>query len=138
MLNNKFICDTNVLLSSILSKNSPPYQAVNYIENNGLFVFSQETFSELVEVLNREKFDKYISRQTRDVFIQQMYSNSLIYEVYQKVNICRDPKDNKFLDVAISSYANCLITGDEDLLILEYIGNTSIITPREFVESYCL
>ncbi len=137
MLNNKFICDTNVLLSSILSKNTPPYKTVNYIENNGFFVFSPETFSELVEVINREKFDKYISRHTREIFLQKMFSNSLIYEIYQKVDLCRDSKDNKFLDVAISSYANCLITGDDDLLSLEYIGNTSIITPREFIEIYC-
>jgi|WetSurMetagenome_2_1015567.scaffolds.fasta_scaffold32657_2 uncharacterized protein len=50
-----------------------------------------------------------------------MFSNSLIYEVYQKVNLCRNPKDNKFLDVAILNYANCLIVGDDDLLSLEYI-----------------
>ncbi|MGB0847969.1 MAG: hypothetical protein ACPGSM_14660, partial [Thiolinea sp.] len=40
--------------------------------------------------------------------------------------------------VAIASYAEYLITGDEDLLVLESIGNTSIITPREFMDIHSI
>lgn len=137
MFNKKFICDTNMLLSSLISKKSPPYQTVSYVIENGFLVFSVETFAELTEVINREKFDKYLSQQTRQTFIQKLRDNSLIYQVHQKLEICRDIKDNKFLDVAIVSNSNCLITGDDDLLSLEYIGNTLILTPRAFIDIYC-
>ena len=57
----KYICDTNILLSSLISSSSPPAQTVDYIKENGLFSFSKETFSEFEEVLKRPKFDKTIS-----------------------------------------------------------------------------
>ena len=57
MINSsQYICDTNVLISSLISRNSPPAQTIDYIKNTGLLAFSSETFSELEEVLNRPKF----------------------------------------------------------------------------------
>lgn len=134
ILNKKYICDTNVLLSSLLSKKSPPSEVVKYIIKNGFLAFSDETFSEFEEVFNRPKFDKFISKEKRIRFIEQVRSICWRYGIFQKIDLCRDPKDNKFLDVAIASYADYLITGDDDLLILKGIGNTSIITPRKFIE----
>jgi len=130
----KYICDTNILLSSLISSSSPPAQTVDFIKDNGLFSFSKETFSEFEEVLKRPKFDKFLSKERRLNFINKIFELSVFYEVHDKTDICRDPKDNKFLDIAIVSHAELLITGDEDLLILERIEKTSIITPRNFVD----
>lgn len=63
--NNKYICDTNVLLSSLLSESSPPSQVVDFIKDYGIFCFSTSTFFEFEEVLKREKFDKFLSREKR-------------------------------------------------------------------------
>jgi len=136
MDNSVCICDTNVFLSALLSKTSPPNRSVRYLLANGMLAFSKETLDELEEVFSRKKFDKYIPRAERAFFIENVKQNSLVYEIHHSVDICRDPKDNKFLDVAIASYADYLITGDEDLLVLEAIGNTTIITPREFINIF--
>ncbi len=132
-MNNVFICDTNVLVSSLFNRQSPPRKAVDFIRNNGFFAFSEETFTELLTVLKRDKFDKFSLREERLEFAESIKLLSHPFQIKHQINICRDPKDNKFLDVAIASYAEYLITGDEDLLVLESIGNTSIITPREFI-----
>ena len=132
--NKKYICDTNILLSSLLSSSTPPAQTVDFIKEHGIFSFSQATLSEFSEVLKRPKFDKFLSKEKRHNFINEITELSIIYEIHQKVDICRDPKDNKFLDIAIASYSDFLITGDDDLLVLEKIGNTSIITPRKFID----
>lgn len=133
--NTKYICDTNILLSSLLSKTSPPALTIDYIRKYGMFSFSQETLTEFEEVLKRPKFDKFLSIETRQNFINEIFELSVFYEVKQKLELCRDPKDNKFLDVAISSSADYLITGDDDLLVLDRIDHTAIITPREFIDS---
>lgn len=135
-MHNIFICDTNVLVSSLFRRNSPPSEAITYIKSiTGGLAFSDETFQELSEVLQRPKFDKFISVQTRRIFLEEIQEVASFYEILQKTDICRDPKDNKFLDVALASHTEYLITGDEDLLVLESIGNTAIITPRNFVDS---
>ena len=45
---------------------------------------------------------------------------------------CRDPDDIKVLGLAISSGADCIVTGDKDLLVLKKFRAVPIITPRDF------
>jgi putative PIN family toxin of toxin-antitoxin system len=99
---------------------------------------SQETLAELEDVLSREKFDRFIPKAARQAFMENIKRNAVFYDIYNPISLCRDPKDNKFLDVAIASYADYLITGDDDLLVLKVIGNTTIITPRAFADTFAL
>jgi len=137
-MNNIFVCDTNVFISSLLAKNSTPAKVVEFIERNGFFAFSQDTFSELGEVLQRKKFDKITSPESRKAFHENISLLSAFFPISTNINLCRDPKDNKFLDIALASSADYLITGDDDLLVLEKIGNTPIVTPRYIVEIFNL
>ena len=47
-------------------------------------------------------------------------------------DICRDPDDVKILGLAIAAHADCIVTGDKDLLILEKFQGIPILTPRSF------
>ncbi|WGZ96456.1 MAG: putative toxin-antitoxin system toxin component, PIN family [Candidatus Thiothrix putei] len=73
------------------------------------------TFAELEEVIWREKFDRYFSTEKRQNFLNNMRRVGLFYEIGETVELCRDKKDNPFLDVALAGKADCLITGDADL-----------------------
>ena len=53
-------------------------------------------------------------------------------EIITKINLCRDPKDNKFLELAIKGKADYLISGDQDLLILNPFQEISILSPQAF------
>lgn len=46
---------------------------------------------------------------------------------------CRDPKNNKFLELAIDGNADYIITSDPDLLILHPYLGISIVTPAQFL-----
>ncbi len=48
----------------------------------------------------------------------------------------RDPKDNKFLELAVAGNADCIVTGDNDLLELHPFRNIRIITPKEFLTQF--
>ncbi len=50
------------------------------------------------------------------------------------IRACRDPKDDKFLEVAVHGRADAIVTGDEDLLVLHPLRGIAILTPREYVE----
>jgi predicted nucleic acid-binding protein len=52
------------------------------------------------------------------------------------IDACRDPKDNKFLELAVEAGAACIITGDKDLLVLNPFRNIPIFTPAEFLEKF--
>ncbi len=54
---------------------------------------------------------------------------------YRWIRVCRDAKDNKFLALAAACRAEFLITGDDDLLILNPFRETHILTPAQFTAS---
>ncbi len=53
-----------------------------------------------------------------------------------EITECRDPKDNKFLELAVAGNADCIVTGDKDLLVLDPFRNIRIITPKEFLDQF--
>ena len=100
---------------------------------NGILVHSQETFSEFVEVFTRPKFDKYISLEDRLNAISRVELISQLVIVSEPVIACRDPKDDKFLALALAIKADCIVTGDQDLLVLHPFKKIPILTPGDFL-----
>jgi predicted nucleic acid-binding protein len=45
----------------------------------------------------------------------------------------RDPDDDKFVDAALVSSADTIVSGDRDLLDLGTVSGIAIVTPREFL-----
>jgi len=74
---------------------------------------------EFLEVSVRSKFDKYLDREIRTLFTTKILADALIVTPTIKHALCRDPKDDKFLDLAHASEASYLVTGDQDLLVLK-------------------
>ena len=56
-----------------------------------------------------------------------------LVEVTEEVAACRDAKDNKFLELAINGQADCIVSGDDDLLVLSPFREIPILKPREFL-----
>lgn len=57
-------------------------------------------------------------------------------EIIERFNVCRDPKDNCFLDLAVNGKADFLITGDDDLLVLNSFQDVEIMTAVAFVNRF--
>ena len=125
----RIVIDTNTLISSILIAASVPDQAFKKARNIGIVLLSDATFKELQQVINRPKFDKYVSTSIRVEFLARLWQESEQIEIVDVITDCRDPKDNKFLEVAVNGNADYLVTGDQDLLILNPFRNVSIIPP---------
>jgi hypothetical protein len=57
-----------------------------------------------------------------------------LIKVVSSVADCRDQKDNFLLNLAIDSYADYLVTGDSDLLTINHIKKTKIVTWNDFIK----
>ncbi|PZV21376.1 MAG: putative toxin-antitoxin system toxin component, PIN family [Snowella sp.] len=124
----QFVIDTNVLVSSILIKKSSSDFVLKKVRSLGTLLFSEATFQELQTTLSRSKFDRYVSLQVRSEFIFRLRLESELVEIVERIDLCRDEKDNKFLEVAINGKADYLITGDNDLLVLRPFQDVKIMT----------
>ena len=132
----RFVIDTNILVSAVLIKSSVPDVAFKKAKNLGIILFSEATFQELQEIFNRSKFDKYISLSIRTQFLAKLKLESEAVEIVEIIKECRDPKDDKFLEVAINGNATHIITGDKDLLELHPFRGVDIITATQFLEIF--
>jgi len=129
----RIIFDTNVWISSLLYPNRDIVNAIQKGLKEGIILTSDDVTNEIVEVLSRPKFDKYISFSKRKEFLTEFYNISEEIQIIQSVKQCRDPKDDKFLELALNSEADFLITGDNDLLEIKIFHRTHIVTPKEFL-----
>ena len=128
-----FVLDTNVIVSSLLFSHLIPRQALNKALDTGKILISQEIILELTQVLNRNKLNKYLLKEERLKFLADFLKDVQTVTIYQKIDACRDKKDNKFLDLAICGQAQYIITGDQDLLILNPFSGIYIINPKQFL-----
>ncbi len=131
-----WVFDTNTLLSALFNENSTPGEALKKARQTGTFLVSADTASEYFNVFSRSKFEKYISLETRMAFIENIISNALAVEPNERITACRDPKDNKFLELAATAGASYIISGDQDLLILHPFNNIPILSAIDFLKDF--
>jgi putative PIN family toxin of toxin-antitoxin system len=86
--------------------------------------------------LIRPKFDKYISNESRLNAITAFTKTAQLINVSINIIICRDQKDNKFLELAVEAEAACIITGDKDLLVLNPFENIPIMSAADFLKIF--
>ena len=136
MKNNLFVIDTNTLISSSLFTNSTPRKAVSKANEIGKIAASIVTYREFFEAFLRPKFDKYISIETRIEILVDFKRLTFFSKISETITDCRDPKDNKFLELAISANASCIITGDKDLLVLHPFRGIPILNAVDFINNF--
>ena len=135
-MNHKLIViDTNILISAALSPDGTARKALEKVYKEFIIAQSNETYQELSTRIYKRKFDKYISDEERQYFLNIVNKYSQLIEIKSQINICRDPEDNKFLELAKDSKSEFLLTGDQDLLSLKTLAEyqNQIITPRDFL-----
>jgi putative PIN family toxin of toxin-antitoxin system len=133
-MNKYYVFDTNVLVSAILAADSVPRKAFNLAYNNGVILLSKPVQDELNELLRRAKFSKYISTEKRSIFLWSLFRQALFITITEEIKECRDQQDNKFLELAVNGKADYIITGDNDLLVLNPFRGILILTPKSFLD----
>lgn len=131
--NWRIVIDTGVAISAALLPRSVPRLAFDAAVRHGRIMVSEATIDVLENVFRRPKFDKYTSEENRLEFLAALVRESELIEITESVAACRDPNDDKFLELAASGNASHLISGDPDLLVLHPFGNVAIVTPRDFL-----
>jgi putative PIN family toxin of toxin-antitoxin system len=134
---NHIVLDSNVIVSAILKPNSIAANAFDIAIENFDVVASRESLDELLIVLKRPKFDKYISHDDRMGDLRDYINITKKIHVTLEVLDCKDPKDNKFLALAVTANAKIIVSGDKrDLISMNPFRGIEIIGIREFIENY--
>jgi putative PIN family toxin of toxin-antitoxin system len=130
----RIVVDTNVFVSRLLRFDSVPGRAVKRALHDAVLLVSQATMSELADVLAKAKFDRYVTLEQRLQFIRLIAHTAEVVPTIHPIRECRDPKDDKFLEVALNGRANVIITGDTDLLAMHPWRGIEILTPSLYLK----
>ena len=130
----RVVLDTNVLVSALLFEGEVTKLVAFWKENTILLLFSKETFDEFLRVLAYPKFG-LSPEEIKAIVETEVLPYAETVEDMEGSFDCRDPDDEKFLRCAVSGKAEFVVTGDEDLLLMEErpLG-TSIMRPGPFLD----
>jgi putative PIN family toxin of toxin-antitoxin system len=131
---SRYVLDTNIVVSALLFKRSKPRQALDRARKVGILLMFQAIWEEVEAVLSRSKFDQYVTLGERQLFLIGLSQTVEFVEIEETLSVCRDPKDNKVLELAVSGEAQAIITGSQDLLNLHPFRGVSILTVDQFLE----
>ena len=130
----RLVLDTNVLVSAALRNGSLPHRTLLKARMEARLLASDETLAEFREVLLREKFDRGVDRMFREGLVQEYSRLCTLVPIPTPIHACRDPRDDKFLEVAVHGRADAIVTGDADLLALNLFRGIAILTPAAYLD----
>ena len=129
----RLVIDTNVLVSFALLPGTTTRRAVEFALRGDLLIASDATLAELRQVLLRSKFDRYVGRAEREAFLVLVERVAIHADIVERIRVCLDPSDDKFLEAAVNGGAEMLMTGDTALLALGPFRGIDIITPAAYL-----
>jgi uncharacterized protein len=128
----RIIIDTNLWISFLISGNARLDELL--FSGKVILIFSEELLREFTSVANRPKFRRFFDLKDVEALLLTIGTHAEFITVKTQVKLCRDPKDDFLLALALDSNADILISGDSDLLEIGEIGRTSIMTMTKFLE----
>ena len=134
----RVVFDTSTLVSAAMRVGSVPHRALVHALEVGEVCASASTLAELESVLQRDKFDRYLSAALRAEFAAIVRRRASLFDVSEvdMANVqppCRDPKDNQFLALVHACDADVLVSSDTDLLVLHPWQGVPILTPAAYL-----
>jgi uncharacterized protein len=129
----RVVLDTNVLVSAALKQKSMPGMAALIAERRGRMLKSVATEQQLFEVVARPYLASLIDPEAQ-IWLKKLMAAAELVTITERIAACRDPTDDKFLELAVNGHADLLVTGDGDLLVLNPFREIPIVTPVAFVQ----
>jgi putative PIN family toxin of toxin-antitoxin system len=133
----KVVFDNNVLISAALIKHSVPFKAFEKVVKTHVLLRSHKVLGNFLKTILKPKFDRYFKDDlSKKDFVISFILASTDIKIRHHITLCRDPKDNMYLELALSGKAGCIVIGDNDLLVLDPFRNIRIITPKDFLDQF--
>ena len=130
------VVDTGIFVSALIRRRGT-IGSILLALRDGRFtsIYTTDILVEIIDVLGRQKFRVKYHIEPDDVsaLIHLIRLRGELVIPDQKVRACRDPKDDKFLEAALAAGADCIVSGDADLLDMGSFEGIPILRPAEFL-----
>ncbi len=132
----RVVVNTGILVSALIRPRGTIGNILHALRDGRFIaIYSTPMMLEVTDVLGRPKIQEKYHIQPNDItaLINLVRLRGELVIPKQTVTACRDPKDNKFLEAALSGEADAIVTGDDDLLVLHPFEGVDILRPAELL-----
>ena len=127
------VFDASALVSAAIRRDSVPSRAFFHALRSDRVAVSDETMSELHDVLARPRLARFIDPELRDEVLSLLDVAGVSFEPAEHVTDCRDPTDDMYLELALAAGAGTIVSGDSDLLVLHPWRGIRILQPAAYL-----
>ena len=130
------VVDTGVLVSGLIRRQGTTGEILRVLRD-GRFtaIYTTPILVEIIDVLGRDSFRTKYHIELEDItaLVNLVRLRGELTIPTLSVTVCRDPKDNKFLEAALAGKAEAIVSGDADLLVLNPFEEIPVLRPAEFL-----
>ena len=130
------VLDTNLLVSYLLTHRPPIATLIDDLlaKDGFVMVTAPELLAELDRVLTYPKLQRYYTDEERTRFVALVMALGEVVDLLETIpRICCDPDDDRLIACAVVGEADVIVSGDNDLLALERVGDIPILTAAQFL-----
>jgi len=127
----RVVLDTNVIISAVLFGGRPAAVLRSFDEPAQTLLLSNHILVEIESVLRRKSRwpEQFIGKVRADLIRVAEWVEPAI-----SIAVCRDPDDDRILEAAVAGRADCIVSGDADLLSMKSFQQIPILTVSAFLE----
>ena len=129
------VLDASMLVSAAMSRGSVPDLAMLRAFGSDRVAVSEAVMIELQNVFARPRLMRFIVPELRDNVLSLLDAFGVLFTPTEPVFDCCDPKDNKYLELALVARADVIVSSDSDLLVLHPWRGVGILRPAEYLAS---
>jgi len=130
------VFDTSTIVSAALEADNIPERALQRAEEVDVLALSAAVDAEIADVLNRPKFARAIPAVRRQHLLEILRSTAIWFAPTMRVIDCRDPKDDKYLELALAAGAATIVSSDDDLLVLNPWRGMRLLSPADYLLAF--
>jgi putative PIN family toxin of toxin-antitoxin system len=130
------VVDTNILVRAVIRPTGTVGPVLMRLrQGDYTLLYAQPLLEELVDVLNRPRIrDRYqLTDEDIEAVIGLILLRGEAVLSQERITACRDPRDDKFLEVAVAGESDVIVSGDDDLLVLHPFAGIPILPPAAFL-----
>jgi putative PIN family toxin of toxin-antitoxin system len=130
------VVDTNILIRALIKPDGSVGPVLTHLRNGDyLLLYADPLLDELTAklVLPRIRDKYHLSDEDVETVLALILLRGEPVAPQRRIAVCRDPKDDVVLEVAVAGQADFIVTGDDDLLTLHPFEGIPIVGPAEFL-----
>ncbi len=127
------VFDVSSLVGAAIRRDGVPELALRRALRVDQIAVSEAVIAELLDVFARPRLQRFLDPELRDEVLSELHASGLFFVPSERVTDCRDPKDNKYLELAFAAAAATIVSSDDDLLVLHPWRGVRILKPAAYL-----